>query len=123
MPIQNILRKKKRANEIKYADISWEKGACNGLPTEFFYKIEDRGVLPSVGMEAFRAICTPCPIWAECLGYAANNEDFGVWGGMNSGERAAIMERGKASIASQVIADFSKYGVSRSMILEAIGRK
>lgn len=43
-----------------------------------------------------KAICRRCPVQAMCGEYAlANNERFGVWGGMSETERKRIRRRMK----------------------------
>ena len=39
-------------------------------------------------------ICRPCPVVAECLADALDNEiEFGVWGGMTERQRRALLKR------------------------------
>ena len=39
-------------------------------------------------------ICRPCPVIAECLADALDNEiEFGVWGGMTERQRRALLKR------------------------------
>lgn len=43
---------------------------------------------------AAKAVCSRCPVKADCLEHAiANREDHGVWGGMNAPERARVRRR------------------------------
>jgi len=38
-----------------------------------------------------RELCRECPVMADCLAYAlANDERFGVWGGLTAAERREI---------------------------------
>ncbi|MFY0409713.1 WhiB family transcriptional regulator [Solicola sp. PLA-1-18] len=48
------------------------------------------------GAEQNRAkqMCTGCPVRAECLSEALDNEiEWGVWGGMTERERRALLRR------------------------------
>jgi WhiB family transcriptional regulator, redox-sensing transcriptional regulator len=46
---------------------------------------------------AAKRVCQGCPVRAECLEYAlANDERFGVWGGLSERERRRI-QRGAAA--------------------------
>ena len=106
-----------------YMDVDWDRAACKNLPTDFFYKIEERGVLKLIDVEVFRFTCAPCPIWKQCLGYASRNEDYGVWGGMTTDEREAVIDNRKSDMKDKVIKDFAKYGITQEMIYEAIGKE
>ena len=45
-----------------------------------------------------KAICARCPVAAECLDYAlANNERFGIWGGMSERERRRLTKPNPAA--------------------------
>jgi len=107
----------------EYAEVDWSRSACRSLPTEFFYRIEDRGVAKIIDVDVFRSICTPCPIWRQCLNYAVRNENHGVWGGMTSDERVAIRSFHSSDLKDKVFKSFKKYGITKEMISQAIGRK
>ncbi|MCX4550540.1 MULTISPECIES: WhiB family transcriptional regulator [unclassified Streptomyces] len=39
-----------------------------------------------------KAFCIPCPVRSDCLAHAlAHREDYGVWGGLDEDERAALI--------------------------------
>jgi WhiB family redox-sensing transcriptional regulator len=40
--------------------------------------------------DAALAVCGGCPARAECLAYALDSEEFGVWGGTTPGQRDAL---------------------------------
>ena len=105
-----------------YLDVDWDNAACRGLPTDFFYKVEERGVLKLIDVDIFRFTCAPCPIWKQCLGYASKNEGYGVWGGMTAEERKSLMDDKKSDVRDKVLKDFAKYGLTETMIYEAIGK-
>jgi hypothetical protein len=73
----------------KYDEIDWEEAACRGsIYTDIFYNVEEeRSILAYEYINALRTICLACPIWKQCLTYAMEHEDYGVWGGMTSVER------------------------------------
>ena len=105
-----------------YKDIDWDRAECKDLPTEFFYRIEERGVAKVLDVQVFRSICTPCPIWKNCLGYAVKNEIYGVWGGMTTDERRAVSSRLNSTLKKKVIQDFADFNISKTQIYEAIGK-
>jgi len=105
-----------------YMDVDWDRAACKNLPTEFFYKVEERNALKVIDLDVFRFTCTPCPIWKQCLGYAFKNERYGVWGGMTADERRLLDDKKDSEMRTQVMNDFARFGVSEKMINEAIGK-
>lgn len=59
---------------------------------------------PTVGMEDFfpgageetiaKAACGRCPVAVQCLEYAiSNNEQWGIWGGLNTSERKRLARK------------------------------
>lgn len=73
-----------------------------GTDTEDWH---DRALCAQTDPEAFfpekggstreaKKICTGCEVKAECLAYAlANDERFGIWGGLSERERRRIKRR------------------------------
>jgi WhiB family redox-sensing transcriptional regulator len=66
----------------------WQRrGACRrpGVDPDAFF--------PEKGgsTRAAKAICAGCPVKAQCLAYALANDDrFGVWGGLSERERRRL---------------------------------
>jgi WhiB family transcriptional regulator, redox-sensing transcriptional regulator len=59
--------------------------ACASSDPTVFYV--ERGC----SSRAARRICENCPVRAECLEYALqNNEQFGIWGGMSERQRREL---------------------------------
>ena len=62
------------------------RAACATADPEIFFP---------VGQEsdtAAKEYCARCPVRGSCLDYALTaGEEFGVWGGLNEGERKAIL--------------------------------
>lgn len=71
---------------------SWQdRAACLGhSPDLFFPERADA----TVQIRKAKKICATCPVTAECLAMAlANDEKFGVFGGLTPGERGAVRIR------------------------------
>jgi hypothetical protein len=73
-------------------DQPWARqSACSALPDAEVARIffaEKTGA----NAEA-RAICGQCPVKAECLDYALNRPEWGMWGGTTLDERIALRRR------------------------------
>lgn len=72
----------------------YDFAACQKYPTSWWYP-ESRG---KNGGQA-KAICFRCPVKADCLEFAIENEYFGIWGGMSTKERGR--ERGRRGIKTR----------------------
>lgn len=67
-------------------------GICRQTDPENFYPIKGGTTRPA------KAVCYECPVRLQCLEYAlANNEKYGVWGGLSEYERSKLKKRGAAS--------------------------
>ena len=68
--------------------LSWrERSSCLNENPEIFF--EGGGVTHKA-----KKICAGCGVRAQCLEFGlANDERFGIWGGLTRGERRALMKR------------------------------
>lgn len=67
-------------------DESWrDQAACQGLPGDLMVPVDRKDVAEA------KRVCAVCPVIDECREHAlAVNEQYGVWGGLDENERAAI---------------------------------
>ncbi|NEK86824.1 WhiB family transcriptional regulator [Blastococcus saxobsidens] len=48
-----------------------------------------------------KRVCTGCPVRAQCLEFAlANDERFGIWGGLSERERRRLRQQRGGSISA-----------------------
>ncbi len=79
-PIEDAL-----ANRPKWMS----EGICAQTDPDAFFL--ERGGNPRPA----KAVCARCPVTAECLQYAIDNDEpFGIWGGKSERERRGLRERG-----------------------------
>ena len=76
-----------------------------GEPEEGLLSWQERSLCAQTDPEAFfpekggstreaKKVCTQCEVRAECLEYAlANDERFGIWGGLSERERRKLKRR------------------------------
>lgn len=65
----------------------FSKGNCNGKDTSMFFP--DTG--DTTTAKKAMTLCKSCPVRAECLAYAINNNEiFGVWGGFTVRRRRKV---------------------------------
>ncbi len=77
-------------------DGAWQRrAACRGPESSSFYPPPVPEPRPEREARERRAkrICAGCPVQAPCLAYALEaHEAHGIWGGLNEGERLALLE-------------------------------
>lgn len=66
------------------------EGACLGVDPDIFFPETDGKKLPKEVVKLATDICNGCPVEAECLEWAIENESHGIWGGKTSTERNKI---------------------------------
>lgn len=77
-------------------DWDWQvQAACRGLDTaEFYHPENERGPSRSRREMRAKAVCARCPVVSECLRWAlAAREPYGVWGGLSTEEREALLNQ------------------------------
>ena len=71
--------------------IDWRSAACRGAPRDLFItpsdSLEDDPPYPSKEAQQF---CNLCPIVAECLQWALDHDEVGVWGGTSTYQRRQL---------------------------------
>lgn len=75
--------------DIKNLDMS--QALCSGTDTELFFPESGAGYSHSIALA--KAICAECPITADCLQVALDNNYDGVWGGMTTLDRENFKRR------------------------------
>jgi WhiB family redox-sensing transcriptional regulator len=68
---------------------AWRENAlCRSIDPEAFFADDQQSTAMA------KAACMFCPIAADCLAYALdNNEQYGVWGGFTAHERQLMQAR------------------------------
>jgi len=63
------------------------RGLCVGEDPDVFF--------PSQGAPGTKArkICAACPVHQDCLEYATEADEFGIWGGLDQQERRNLRKR------------------------------
>jgi WhiB family redox-sensing transcriptional regulator len=73
-------------------------GACHGADTELFFPIATAGrALKQVN--SAKAVCGRCTVHADCLSYALETMQHGIWGGTTGEERAAMRARSRRALS------------------------
>jgi|688.fasta_scaffold18867_4 WhiB family redox-sensing transcriptional regulator len=66
--------------------IRWkDRAACNGKQ-ELFFSDHKQTVVQQA-----KLVCGGCPVRAQCLAYALENTEIGIWGGYTANERRMML--------------------------------
>lgn len=78
-----------------------EQGACyrRSELTDLFFPRDAEGLDSDLMNPVAKGICDGCPVREECLDYALNNHEYGIWGGTNFGERVKIRRQRRKDAA------------------------
>ena len=68
-----------------------DRAACAGYPNQLFFPAGD---VSQRIVEKAKAVCSICPVAADCLEYALEtNQRSGIWGGINEDERRSLRRK------------------------------
>jgi WhiB family redox-sensing transcriptional regulator len=67
-----------------------ERAACKGAPLEIFVAPDTEDAEPYYLDETQHSYCDPCPVRVECLQWALDAEEVGVWGGTTTYQRRQL---------------------------------
>lgn len=68
------------------------RAACAGYPNALFFPVGENP--DEVSIERAKAICSVCPVAADCLAYSLEtNQRSGVWGGTSEKERKSLRRK------------------------------
>lgn len=99
-PLPPPITRERAVTLIDELDDGWmADAACIGEPQSWWYPPLDfdhlRPGVVTVEMRALEAqakeVCATCPVKADCLAFSlVNEEEFGVWGGLDARERSEL---------------------------------
>lgn len=72
---------------------NYESPLCAQVGVDAFYPEDIDGDGKNLTIRAAKRICARCQHVTECAEWAIQNEQFGIWGGLTSGERIFIRRR------------------------------
>lgn len=83
--------------------IDWiSHGACQGEDPELFFPIATTEAAHEQ-VRAAKAVCFRCAVRVQCLSYAMDTGQHGIWGGTTSAERLDARQRPRRPGREQVI--------------------
>lgn len=93
--------KLERSLQLASDSTEWmDAAACKGRATDTFYPVGATGRAATKVIAEAKAVCAVCPVVDACLEWAIKwetsgqaNTDLGVWGGLTTTERYALLRR------------------------------
>ena len=71
-------------------DLDWmDRAACHGIELTAFYPLSDLATIPAEAADA----CDVCIVQPQCLSYALDTAQHGVWGGTTDEDRRLLRRR------------------------------
>jgi WhiB family transcriptional regulator, redox-sensing transcriptional regulator len=72
------------------------KSACRDVDPEIFFAPdgEHEGINRTRREQRAKNVCWECPVSGNCLNWALERNEMGIWGGMTEGERKSVKRRG-----------------------------
>lgn len=64
---------------------------CADEDPELFFLPEYRGPKRDAQAARAKAVCVGCPVLMQCLGFALDHNQVGVWGGTTDDERKQLL--------------------------------
>ena len=78
-------------------EVAWQDRAlCRSADPNLFFspQVPEAKEERTAREDAAKKVCTRCPVREACLRFAlTTREPFGIWGGLNEGERRRMIER------------------------------
>jgi WhiB family redox-sensing transcriptional regulator len=62
-----------------------DQAACNGKQ-ELFFSDHKQSIVQQA-----KLVCGECPVRAQCLSHALENQEIGIWGGYTANERRMML--------------------------------
>jgi WhiB family redox-sensing transcriptional regulator len=84
---------------MELTELNLNQAACTDVADPDIFFPEGKDALLKMAMA--KEICADCPIVADCLQYAVEHDEPGIWGGTTEDERK-VMRRRRKIIAIKV---------------------
>lgn len=98
LPPYAVAERALKARRVVQATPWMADAACRDMPTATFFPTQDNNDPTRSGpwhvyrsYQIAKAICAPCPVRADCLAYALDDDiPFGIYGGLSPRERRRL---------------------------------
>jgi WhiB family redox-sensing transcriptional regulator len=91
------------APTVSLAEPNWSDANCKGMDTNMFFPEIGMGKANALSfhlrVKEAKAICKDCPVAVNCLQFALENDEQGIWAGTDYEERRRIRSRRRGVVA------------------------
>jgi WhiB family redox-sensing transcriptional regulator len=74
----------------KYPDFLEGTPPCSGADPDAYFPEKGNSGSTTREIQMAKSICKTCPYQSQCLDWAINNHELGIWGGTTERERRSI---------------------------------
>lgn len=80
---------------MKFSNEIWrEDASCKKIGHKIFFSDNENSIESKNNDKLAKSICRKCIVRPDCLNYALNEHiPFGIWGGLSSRERNAVIKK------------------------------
>jgi hypothetical protein len=82
--------------------------ACREVDPDIFFPTAEHGRMRAREVAAAKAVCTRCPVRAECLAEAVLRIPYGIAGGLTAEERRGLHESSGGAPAPELLAEAAR---------------
>ena len=82
----------------------YEDPACASVGGDFWFPENDASSRNTIEVATAKSICRRCPHQAECAEWGIYNEAFGIWGGLNEGQRKLVRRERRITLKGENVA-------------------
>ena len=82
----------------------YENPACATVGGDFWFPKNETAGSNTTEVALAKSICRRCPHQEECAEWGIQKEDFGIWGGLNEGQRRLVRRKRRLKLKEEGVA-------------------
>ena len=82
----------------------YEAPSCATIGGDFWFPDKEQGSVSLAEAQYAKSICSRCPHRKECAEWGIHKENFGIWGGLNEGQRRLVRRKRRIALKGEGIA-------------------
>jgi len=82
----------------------YENPVCATVGGDFWFPKNETAGSNTTEVAIARSICRRCPHQEECAEWGIQKENFGIWGGLNEGQRRLVRRKRRIKLKEEGVA-------------------